>query len=302
MPSYQPFLVLLALVAFVALHIVPFVLDAKHRREKGTPLLAPQWSVWHLLYVTEGVLLVLIVMCAFYYVGLGVVAKPLGIDTNKLTKAITENNFGDPQALTLFFLPATVIQNVAFFVVPAAVIVGFYGTRLRDIGLPAIPERRAVISGLLLGVAFLLVAGGIGTGLEQIAKQFDHIPAVKAMLDYEQTNPVAKMAGTIKAAGPAGLFWGLLAVGIAAPIGEEMLFRGFAMNALSRRFGAVFGVILSALLFAAPHTYSPIGLSVIFLMGLALGHVYRVTGSLWTVILIHAVNNSAQILYFYFAG
>ncbi|MBC7804978.1 MAG: CPBP family intramembrane metalloprotease [Akkermansiaceae bacterium] len=298
---YQTLLVVLALIAFLALHIVPFALDARNRREYGKPFLAPRWSVWHLLYAVEAILLLLIVMCTFYFIGLGIVAKPLGISFVKLTKAITENNFADPQALTLFFLPATVLQNIASFVVPAAIITGLYGTKLRDIGLPAIPQRRAVIAGLLLGVLFLLTAVGIGTGLEQLAKQFDHVPAVKAMLDYEQANPVAKMTGTLQSAGPAGLFWGLLAVGIAAPIGEEMLFRGFALNSLSRRFGGGWGIVLSALLFAAPHTYSPIGLSVIFLMGLSLGHVYRVSGSLWTVILIHAVNNSAQILFVYFA-
>lgn len=243
--------------------------------------------------------MVLVVMCTIYVIGLAIVAKPMGVSMTKLLKAIAESNFGDPQALIFFFLPATVIQNIAFFIVPAAIIVLFYKTRLRDIGLPALPPRRAVIAGLSLGVVCLLVAGGLGYGLEQLAKQFEYIPAVKAMLLYEQTNPVAKMVTTLKEAGPAGFFWGLLAVGIAAPIGEEMLFRGFALNTLARRFGGGWGVVLSALLFAAPHTYSPIGLSIIFLMGLALGHIYRVSGSLWTVILIHAVNNSTQILLVY---
>ncbi len=297
---HQTLLTILALFAFVALHVVPFLLDDRHRRETGKPLLAPRWSVWHLLYGVEAALLVLFVMCGVYFAGLAIVAKPLGISMAKVTQAITNNDFGDPRALTLFFLPATVLQNIAFFLVPAVIITGFYGVRLRDIGLTALPPRRAVIAGLLLGVVTLLVSGGIGYGLEVAAKQFDHIPAVKAMLEYEQTNPVAKMATGLKTAGPAGLFWGFLAVAVAAPIGEEMLFRGFALTTLSRRFGANWGLVLSALLFAAPHTYSPIGLSVIFLMGLFLGHVYRVGGSLWTVILIHAVNNGVQILWAYF--
>lgn len=297
----QTLLVLLTLLALVALNVVPLVLNAKHLREHGKPLLAPRWGVWQLLYVAEAVLMVLLFLSTFYFVGLSIVAKLLGITLDRVTKSIAENNFGDRQALILFFLPATVIQNIAFFLVPAATVVGFYGTKLREIGLPALPRRRDVIAGLALGVLFLLVSGGIGFGLEQLAKQFDQVPAVKAMLDYEQTNPVAKMTSTLQSAGPAGLFWGLLAVGIAAPFGEEMLFRGFALNVLSRRFGGMWGIVLSALLFAAPHTYSPIGLSVIFLMGLALGYVYRTSGSLWTVIFIHAVNNSAQILYVYFA-
>ena len=91
-----------------------------------------------------------------------------------------------------------------------------------------------------------------------------------------------------------------MAVGIAAPVGEEMLFRGFAQNVLTRRWGAVVGTIGSALLFAAPHTYSFLGLSVIFAMGIALAYIYRTGGSLWTCIIIHAVNNGLQIIGAYF--
>ena len=292
---------LICLLLFAALHIAPFLADSEHRRKHGKPLLAPTWSVWHLLYAGEAILLLLLLMTGVYYVALTAVAYPLGLSVDRITTAISASNFADPVALVWFFLPATVLQNVAFFVVPATVIAGFYGTRLRDIGLPPTPPRRAVVAGLLLGVVFLLASGAIGYALESVAKQFDHVPAIHAMLKYEATNPVAQMATTLRTAGVAGLFWGFLAVAVAAPLGEEMLFRGFAQGVLAKRFGAGAGVVLSALLFAAPHTYSPIGLAVIFMMGIALAHVYRVSGSLWTVIIIHAVNNGAQILFAYFS-
>ena len=297
------FVVLLAVALWIAAHTLPFFLDAEHRRTKNAPLLAPTWSVWHLLYVGEAAIALLVLMCGFYFAGLAAFAKPLGVSVAAMTKALATSNYSDPKTLVYFLFPATVLQNVAFFVAPAAAIAGLYRTKLRDIGLPLVPPRRAVVAGLLLGIVFLIGAGLLGAGLEAIAKQFDHVPAVHAMLRYEQTNMVAQMAKSLDKAGLAGLLWGVLAVGIAAPVGEEMLFRGFAQNVLTKRFGAIVGVVGSALLFAAPHTYSPIGLTVIFLMGVGLAHVYRTSGSLWTVIIIHAVNNTTQILAaFYLSG
>lgn len=296
----NPLLVLPALLLLLALNIAPPIVAGQYRRDTGKPFLAPRWSVWHLLYVGETVLLLLLVLTAFYFVPLAVLAKPFGVSMPALTKAIAASDFANIPALLWFFLPATILQNVAFFVAPAATIAGFYNVRLRDIGLPALPPRRAVVAGLVLGVVFLLVSGGLGYGLETLARRFEYLPFVEAMLHVEKTNPVAQLAGALRKAGVAGLILGVLAVGVAAPLGEEMLFRGFAQNVLTRRFGAVVGVVGSALLFAAPHTYSLLGLSVIFLMGLGLAHIYRTGGSLWTCIIIHAVNNTVQIVLAYF--
>ena len=292
---------LLAIALLSALNTVPFWYAGQYRRETGKPFFAPRWSVWHLLYVGEAVVFLILVMSAVYLVALTALAKPLGISMKSMMGAITEGNFADISALLWFFLPVTILQDVAFFAVPALAVAELYKTRLRDIGLPPVPPRRAVVAGLVLGVVFLLAASGIGSGLEAVARHFDYLPAVKAMLHTEATNPVAALASGLHKAGVAGLVLGFLAVAVAAPLGEEMLFRGFAQNVLTRRFGVVVGIIGSALLFAAPHTYSLLGLSVVFLMGLALAHIYRTGGSLWTCILIHAVNNGAQILLAYFA-
>ena len=188
---------LLAIAVLLALNAAPPLLAGQYRRNTGKPLFAPHWSVWHLLYVGEAVLFLLLVMRAFYLAILIGLAKPLGIPKG-LIDAITANNFADTQALVWFFLPATVLQNVAFFAAPAATIAEVYKTRLRDIGLPPVPPRRAVVAGLILGIGFLLISSGLGYGLEQLARLFDYLPAVKAMLTVERTNPVAQLAGSLR--------------------------------------------------------------------------------------------------------
>jgi len=287
---------------WLASNIGPVVVDGWYReRHEGRSLFATKWSVLHLWWALQAIFVVLLLLTGSHFVLLGALSAPLHFSEKHLTDSIAQGNIADPRALILFFLPATVLQNIAFFIVPAAIIAGIYRQRLRSIGLTLIPPRRAVIAGTILGIFVFGFMALIDSGLEKLAGQFHHLPVVARMLHYEQTNPVAQMANTLHRAGWAGLFWGIMAVAIAAPLGEEMLFRGFVLNVLVRRFGEQWGLVLSAILFAAPHTYSPIGLTVVFLMGLILGHIYRTGGSLWTTIFIHSVSNGAQILIAFFA-
>ena len=83
--------------------------------------------------------------------------------------------------------------------------------------------------------------------------------------------------------------WGALAVGMAAGLSEETLFRG----ALQPRFG----ILLTSLLFAVSHvqySFSPATL-LIFVMGLILGWVRKRWG-LMAAIILHALYNTVNLL------
>jgi membrane protease YdiL (CAAX protease family) len=58
---------------------------------------------------------------------------------------------------------------------------------------------------------------------------------------------------TDRAAGPLGVILLVLIVGIGAPIVEEIFYRGLAQRSLIRRFGPVWGIGLTSVLFAATH-------------------------------------------------
>ena len=290
----------LALLALVVVNLLPLA-NKENRERQGKPFLAPTWSVLHLFFAAEAILALLIALVVGYITTLVVGAAALHLPMRSILTAIQSNDMGNARALVWFYLPATVLQNVAFFAVPTLFVALWYRVPLREIGVTLLPPRRAVIAGIVLGVAFVFLAGGFEWGLSRLAEHFRYVPAVARMLAFEQSNPVAQMVGGLKRAGGAGLFWGLFAVAVAAPIGEEMLFRGFALTVLSRRFGNAWGLVLSAALFAGLHTYSPLGLSVVFLMGLALGHVYRTGGSIWTTIFIHGINNGVQVLLAFYA-
>jgi membrane protease YdiL (CAAX protease family) len=81
---------------------------------------------------------------------------------------------------------------------------------------------------------------------------------------------------------------------VIAPLLEEGLFRGILQPLFIRRFGAVAGVVLVALGFAALHM--DVGTFVtLALISIALSFAYARTGSLWVPVLMHALFNAVNL-------
>lgn len=93
---------------------------------------------------------------------------------------------------------------------------------------------------------------------------------------------------------PLATFFFLLNLTVIAPIVEEIVFRGVIMNLL-RRFGDCFALLLSSLLFAAVHM-NLVQMPNAFIMGLVIGYFSLCTGSLWTGVCIHMLNNALVML------
>lgn len=98
----------------------------------------------------------------------------------------------------------------------------------------------------------------------------------------------------------SGGFWSMFTAVVAAPVLEEFLFRGIIQKNLVRRLGPVAGIAVGASIFGAIHL---IPQQVIYAacLGLILGTVYYLTGSLNSAIAIHFVNNGlTSLLYMVF--
>ena len=90
-----------------------------------------------------------------------------------------------------------------------------------------------------------------------------------------------------------------LGIGILAPIGEEMFFRGFVHTNLTDHFSFGWRVVISAFIFSLGH-YDSIGvIASSFVMGLILAIAYEKSKSLWFSIGVHIVNNSISVLLLY---
>ena len=89
--------------------------------------------------------------------------------------------------------------------------------------------------------------------------------------------------------------WSILMTVIMAPVMEETLFRGIIQSSVSQRYGAITGIVLSSLIFGAFHIIPQQAVNA-FVVGLILGYIYYRSGSLSTVIFIHAANNAIAML------
>ena len=91
----------------------------------------------------------------------------------------------------------------------------------------------------------------------------------------------------------------LIAAGIVvivvAPVAEEFFFRGFFYGALRSRFGVLAAAAMNGLVFGSIHYTGPDTLEllpVLAVLGFMFCLVYERTGTLYTVIGLHALNNS----------
>lgn len=112
-----------------------------------------------------------------------------------------------------------------------------------------------------------------------------------ALMDVTDRENIAVDLGTRDSA--LALLGAGFLVCVVAPIAEELFFRGFIFGGL-RRHGVTVAVLLSGTLFGLSHLGgSPLAfIPPLALLGMILALVYHRTGSLYTAIGLHALNNA----------
>ena len=86
------------------------------------------------------------------------------------------------------------------------------------------------------------------------------------------------------------LWYVLLVVAVTPAICEEVMFRGYLQRQVERSLGVVASILVVGLLFGAFHL-RPTQVLPLATLGIYLGFSVWVTGSLWTGVLIHFLNN-----------
>ena len=84
---------------------------------------------------------------------------------------------------------------------------------------------------------------------------------------------------------------------VIAPFTEELVFRGILLRSLHSQLGTLWAITLSSAIFAILHPQLPMGFLSIFSLGAAFAALYRITGSIWPSVFMHAINNSVVFAY-----
>lgn len=85
------------------------------------------------------------------------------------------------------------------------------------------------------------------------------------------------------------IFSGFIAI-VLAPFIEEIFFRGFVLNTLVKRISPIWGIVLTAFIFAAVH-FEFQSIMPLIILAFVLNILYVRTGSIWPGILFHVFNN-----------
>lgn len=92
---------------------------------------------------------------------------------------------------------------------------------------------------------------------------------------------------------------GILIFGLLAAVSEEFLFRSVIQKAFVKLFkNAHVGIIVTAIVFSAFHG-DFYGFFPRFILGLMLGYMFWMSGSIWASIIMHFVNNSTIVTLYY---
>ncbi|MFI3315834.1 MAG: type II CAAX endopeptidase family protein [Rikenellaceae bacterium] len=89
-----------------------------------------------------------------------------------------------------------------------------------------------------------------------------------------------------------GFMIGIVIIG--APLFEETLFRGVFLNDIRQKYGTLAAIIISAIILGTIHLSLTRFISAAS-YGVVFGYIYVLTKSLWSVVILHAINNAIAI-------
>ena len=172
------------------------------------------------------------------------------------------------------------VSQVGFFLVPSLLWCRLFRVPLVDTLQLRWPSARGWLA------TVLLAAGGWSVGAV-VWEQLLRFPGARAYSDW-----LGELLGKH---GRLGLGTALVLVALLPAVAEEVTFRGVVLAGLRRSGSRWIAVVGSALVFGLFHI-NPYHVVAAFVVGLLLGWVALESGSILPGILIHLVNNGAQVL------
>jgi uncharacterized protein len=208
--------------------------------------------------------------------------------------------------------PARVLGGLAFFLAVLVVEAGIVAAFDRDISSLA---ARLVLQGLLaltlIATALLFASSDLrrfapvaDLGLRRPLRSpyasmaiayFGYVAVaivIAALLQPEQED-VTRDLGFGE--GPLGSTSAALLIIVAAPLSEELFFRGFMFRGLRRSVPFVVAALVSSVVWGLFHYTGTDSWGVVLqlsIFGMALAWLYERTGSIWPTIAVHALNNA----------
>lgn len=151
-----------------------------------------------------------------------------------------------------------------------------------SLGFRGRPHSELIFVGMAVGVLLFLGSSIVGA----------------LQTHFYGPHPQPQALALIKHHGLFDFTLDFMSVAVAAPLAEEIFFRGFLFAGLVQRMTPWLAVVLSALCFGIAHaekwSFLPI-----FVIGIGLAWIYYRTRNLWVNIIAHATVNSVSLVLAY---
>ena len=187
------------------------------------------------------------------------------------------------------------ISSALMFIAPPLILYAFTRTEpMRQIGFRKPACWWMLLVGVILMFVSLPLTNILGTWNEKV-NFGESLETLLKMLEDAAGDLTERMlqVDTIW-----GLLGNLLVIALIPAIGEELTFRGVLQQSLTRRFNPHLAIWLSAFIFSFIH-FQFYGFLPRMFLGLILGYMFYYSGSLWTSILMHFINNGTAVVVAY---
>jgi membrane protease YdiL (CAAX protease family) len=197
----------------------------------------------------------LLVLLGFFYLG-----TPLQLQDTRTGLVLTQ----------LFIIAGIPIVALRFWGIPI----------LKNLGLNRVPGPAVLVLVLVAAPAATMIAALVGMA----QGTFMEVPE-----SYREL-----MEKLFQSQGGVGFTTALVSFAVIPGLCEEIFFRGFVLRGLARRMPPAAAIVWTAVLFGAFH-FDLYRLLPTTVLGLILGTVVWLTGSLWPAILLHVANNAIAV-------
>ena len=187
------------------------------------------------------------------------------------------------------------ISSALMIIAPPMILYAFTRTEpMRQLGFRKPAKGWMLLVGIALMFVSLPLTNILGTWNEK-ANFGEFLETFLKMLEDAAGDLTQRM---LEVDTVGGLLFNLLVIALIPAIGEELTFRGVLQQALTRRCNAHVAIWLSAFIFSFIH-FQFYGFLPRFFLGLIIGYMFYYSGSLWTSILMHFINNGSAVVVAY---
>jgi len=278
---YLSFNLLLIFIFLLGLAINGYFIYCKIKRKQIFKKLdttnLPPWNIGEIFKI-------IILAFSFGYLFFMVVGFLAGI-VQSVTK--TELPFGDSENFQMII--STIVLDAMVFIVILRFLWDKHRRKLSDLGFSKKDLSRNIFYGVFGYIGIIPVILMIGVVVYFIISMFKIIPPAQPIVDLllnEKSTALLLLSSII-----ASIF---------GPLVEEIFFRGVMYNAIKRKIGVFWGIVITSVLFSFLHThaleYFLVGFIPIVVLGVVLAYLYEKTGSLIPSFTLHVLNNLGSVI------